>query len=58
MFRLVHSVSYNFLQALLDVNYRTARACFQDMVMFEVMKVVHLGIIGFLMYNSLNILFF
>ena len=39
MFRLVHNVSYNFLQALLDVNYRTARASFQDILMYEVMKV-------------------
>ena len=38
-YRLVHSCSYYVLQALLDCNYETARACFQDMVFFELMKV-------------------
>ena len=37
--RLVHSCSYYVLQACLDVKYEEARACFQDMVFFETMKV-------------------
>ena len=42
MFRLVHNLSFYVLQALLDVEYKVARACFHDLVMFEVMKVVYI----------------
>ena len=38
-FRLVHSVSYYVLAALLHVSYEQARACFRELVMYEVMKV-------------------
>ena len=42
MFRLVHNLSYYVLQALFDMSYEVARACFQDLIMYEVMKVVYI----------------
>ena len=42
MFRLVHNLSYYVLQALFDISYEVARAAFQDLIMYEVMKVVYI----------------
>ena len=37
--RLVHSVSFNVLQGMLNVDYPTAKAAFMDMVMYDNMMV-------------------
>ena len=37
--RRVHGVPYNVIQGLFNVDYATARACFPDMVMCDVMTV-------------------